>query len=114
MNCQNCDSYNRGNGSPACLKCAKYRDICKRSGRRRTIQIEIVPQAILEEVEDEHPRLNGLKDILQSLPPDMASVISLVYVAGLTQREAAKQLNISQAGLSKKINVALEIIRKSI
>ena len=113
MNCQNCDSYNRGNGSPACLTCAKYKDICKQSGRRKTIQIDTVPQAILEEIADDHPQISGLVDAIRALPPDHAALISMIYLGGLTHQEAAEILKISRSAVTKKIKLSIEIIRQS-
>ena len=114
MNCTTCQSYNRGFGSPACLKCGKYKDICKASVKRRTLPIEVVPQSILEEIVDDRPQISSIIDALRALPADHAALISMVYFGGLTQSQAADILKISQSAASRKINFAIGIIKKMV
>jgi RNA polymerase sigma factor (sigma-70 family) len=86
----------------------------KQSGKRKTLPIDNVPQAILEEIADDHPQISGLMDAIQALPPDHAALISMVYLAGLTQSEAAKILKISRQAVARKIKFSIEIIRESL
>jgi predicted XRE-type DNA-binding protein len=115
MNCEQCRSYNRGYGRPACLKCQKYKDITVSSGKRRTIRIETVPQNILEAIaEDIDPKTQSIHEIIRLLPNHLSSIMALIYTAGLTQRQTAQTLNISQKQVSKNHTIAIEIIRKTI
>jgi RNA polymerase sigma factor (sigma-70 family) len=114
MDCQTCKSYNHGNGQPACLKCPKYRDILAKSGKRRTIKIEPVPQNILEAIADETSSISNIMDAIRLLPPDLAAIISMIYFAGLTTRDIGAMLKISQSTVIKKNKFAIEIIRESL
>jgi DNA-directed RNA polymerase specialized sigma subunit len=114
VNCTTCQSYNRGFGSPACLKCGKYKDVCKASVKRRTLPIEVVPQSILEEIVDDRPQISSIIDALRALPAENAALIAMVYFGGLTQSEAADVLKISQSAASRKINISIEIIKKMV
>jgi DNA-directed RNA polymerase specialized sigma24 family protein len=114
LNCTECQSYNRGFGSPACLKCGKYKDVCKQSGKRKTLPIETVPQAILEEIEDDRPQISSLIDAIRALPSDHAAIISMVFLGGLSVKETAQILKVSRQAVDKKIKFSIEIIRESL
>ena len=51
-----------------------------------------------------------LTDLLSQLPQEMREIIQWSYIAGYTQSEIAKKLNISQMQVSRKIKKALNIM----
>ena len=114
MNCTACPSYNRGHGQRDCLKCAKYRDILKKSVKRQTIRIDVAPQAILEQIADENPQVIGILDALQSLPPMLSAITAMVYVSGLTHQQIAEIMGVSRQTVSRKSKAALIRIRRAV
>lgn len=110
MNCTDCQSYNRGSGTKACLKCKQYLEILKQSGKRKTIPIEIIPDTILEAIPDNNQI--DIQQAIRQLPLDLSVPLLMYHVLNASQREIAAYLNISQQNASKKINLSIEIIRK--
>lgn len=53
-----------------------------------------------------------LTDLLSQLPDDLREIIDLSYIQGYTQSEIAKNMNISQMQVSRKIKKALNIMYK--
>ena len=84
--CRACESYNRGAGRPACLKCEKYKEIKMRYSKRQTIRAEIWPQELLDQLPDESAA-SGVMDAIRQLPPESTAVIVLRYYAGLSYAE---------------------------
>lgn len=118
--CSKCGDWNRGEGTKACLKCKRYREIQRLSVRRHTIRIEPVPQSILEAIPelDEGVDMEATDFILQhvnALPVRTAIVIHAYYKLGATDREIASQLQISKSNASeirRKGIAALQAILK--
>jgi DNA-directed RNA polymerase specialized sigma24 family protein len=110
MNCTDCDNYQRGKGRPACLKCAKYKDILIQSVKRQTIAIDVIPDTILNDIPDQ--RAVTILDAIRQLPLELSTMLLMYHVLDANQREIAQHLQISQQQVSKKINFALDIIRK--
>ena len=115
MDCSQCPAYKdtQGHGGKACLRCKRYKDFCRGSGNRQTIKYEVIPQAILEQVEDITQRVNVL-EMLRSLPLDLSTPLMMRYILGATNREIADYYGQrSRNFVQRKINLALEIIKKS-
>ena len=53
-----------------------------------------------------------LTDLLSQLPDELRKIIELSYIEGYTQSEIAKNMNISQMQVSRKIKKALNIMYK--
>jgi DNA-directed RNA polymerase specialized sigma24 family protein len=113
IGCPSCDNYNRGQGSTACKKCPKYRDIQLKSGRRKTIKIDVLPDALLEQIADipSGPDGDDIMGELRSMPAELSAVISMRYFSGLTAREIADIMSISTRTAERKIAVALAALR---
>ena len=115
MNCHECKSYNQGVGSKSCLQCPKYHDIRKKSVKRKTIQIEILPANILELFPDEEQnKITTILGAIQSLPPQLAAVTVMIHIARLSLSQTASLLHISKQSCYRKNKFSLEIIKKSI
>lgn len=110
MNCIDCNSYNRGKGTKTCLKCKQYIEILKQSTKRTTIPIDIVPDTILHAIPDNKEM--DIKQALQQLPLEYSVPLMMYHVLNASQREISNYLNISQQQASKKINFAIDIIKK--
>ena len=111
MNCSYCDNYNHGRGTKSCLRCKQYISILKASGKRKTIPIDTITDRILESVPD--TKQKTAYQALQSMPLELSGPIILYFFAGASQREIAEYLNTNQANVSRKINFAIEIIKKT-
>lgn len=110
MNCARCDSYNRGLGTRACLICEKYKDIQKRSVRRKTIRWEVVPQVLLDAFPDEQQGSDVL-DAVRNLPADLAIIVALRFYLDFRMGEIADKLKISRKTASERLKTALRVLR---
>lgn len=110
MHCTDCTSYNHGAGRKSCLLCPQYRDIVRRSGRRATISIDVIPDIILEAVPDESGIT--LEQAIRRLPLELSVPLMMHHVLGAPLREIAKYLNISTTTGTRKINLAIDIIKE--
>jgi DNA-directed RNA polymerase specialized sigma24 family protein len=112
MKCVDCDNYNRGKGIKSCLKCPQYRDIIKQSGKRHTIAIDVIPDVILEAIPDN----NGitLEQAIRQLPIDLSTPLLQYHILQATTREIGAYHNYNASTATRKINIAIEIIKKMI
>lgn len=111
--CPDCESYNHGFGSKRCLQCHKYVEILKNSTRRNQVPISVVPQNILEAIEDESSgQIKTILHAIRSLPPQLSLIIAGVYVCGLSYRQLASSLHLSHQSVDKKNKFAIDIIKK--
>jgi len=110
MNCLNCSNYDHGRGNKKCLKCPQYIDIIKFSFKRTAIKLEIVPDTILEAVPDN--KSVSIYDAIRQLPLDLSVPLIACHVLDASQRELAQYLNIPQSTVSRKINIAVDLIKK--
>lgn len=111
--CPECISYNHGAGTRACLKCHKYADILKNSTRRNNVPISVVPQNILEAIEDESSgQITTILKAIRSLPPQLSLIVAGIYICGLTHRQVASLMQIPPGSVVKKNKFSLEIIKK--
>jgi len=110
MNCHQCEQYNHGAGQKVCLSCPKYKDIQKKSAKRKTIKCEILPQALLEQFPDDRDE-KGLIDGVRNLPSVQATIISMHYFINLPFIEIAEILKMSRQSVSEKHSQALRALR---
>lgn len=110
MNCIDCDNYNRSKGTKSCLKCPQYRDIIKQSGKRSTIIIDVIPDIILESIPDETGIT--LEQAIKRLPLELSTPLLQYHILGCPLREIAKYHKSSAPTVTRKINIAIEIIKK--
>lgn len=110
MKCTDCDHYNRSKGTKICLKCPQYQDIIKRSGRRSTIIIDVIPDIILEAIPDDTGIT--LEQAIRQLPIDLSTPLLQYHILRATTREIGAYHNYSAATATRKINFAIEIIKK--
>lgn len=110
MQCSQCDQYNHSRGTKSCLKCPQYRDIIKKSGKRTTILIDIIPDIILEAIPDESGIT--LDQALRQLPVEYSTPLLQYHILGATLREIGAYHNYNASTAHRKINFAIEIIKK--
>jgi DNA-directed RNA polymerase specialized sigma24 family protein len=111
--CHECTSYNKGKGSRKCLQCHKYEIILKKSVKRTQVRLEVVPQNILEAIEDEATgQVKTILRAIQSLPAQLSLIVAGIYVCGLTYRQLASLLHVSHQSVDKKNKFALDIIKQ--
>lgn len=113
MDCKDCVSYRRGAGSPACLKCNKYGKIIVQSAKRQTIQIDVMPQTIIEALPDTK-QMHSIMDILRAMPLDQSTPIIQYYLLGATLQEIADYHHITRQAVDKKNKLTLNIIKESV
>lgn len=110
MQCTECSSYNHGAGRKSCLLCPQYRDIVRRSGKRATISIDVIPDIILEAVPDESGIT--LEQAIRQLPLELSVPLMMHHVLGAPLREIAAHLKISTTTVTRKINLSIDIIKQ--
>jgi DNA-directed RNA polymerase specialized sigma24 family protein len=110
IDCHRCPSYNRGHGQRACLKCPKYKDIQKQSAKRQTITIDILPQALLEQIADV-PRAEEILTYIRQMPIDIAAVLVLKYYGAMRREEIAGLLGLSIRQVSRKLEIACHTLK---
>ena len=111
MNCPACARYNNGHGVKACLKCPEYIDIIKQLFSRLKIKIETVPDVILEAIPDDKEKTTY--DRIRDLPLELSVPLMMKYYLDCSLREIAKYHNYDISTASRKIKIALEIIKQS-
>ena len=111
MDCSACPSYNRGRGQKVCLSCKKYKTFQIKDARRQTIRFEIIPQAILEQVEDLTQKVNIL-EVLRKLPLELSAPVLMYWILGATQQEIADYHGISQQAVVRKNRKAIDVIKQ--
>jgi DNA-directed RNA polymerase specialized sigma24 family protein len=109
-NCPECDNYQRGHGNQKCLDCKKYIQILKSSVKRKQIHIEVITDNILNSLPDN--RQTTVYDAIRQIPLEFSVPLMLYTVLDCNQREIAQTLKMSQQQASKKIKIAIEIIKK--
>jgi DNA-directed RNA polymerase specialized sigma subunit len=113
--CHECDSWNNGRGTRQCKECATYKKFQLNSAKRNNIPISIVPQAILESIEQEcDDHITKVIRAVRQLPPQLAAITAMLYFANLTQEQVASLLKISRITVTRKNFLSLEIIKKSL
>ena len=112
MNCTTCSGYNRGFGKKACLQCPKYRDVQLKSGKRRSIKIELLPDEILNNYPDVRER--NVQGAIKLLPLRLAIPLLARFLAGATVAEIAQDQGISAATVARRIHGAMEIVRRNV
>ena len=97
MKCEKCQTYKstNGRGNKSCLRCKQYSQFQKDFTKRETIQYTVIPDEILENIEDLSARTPEFLEQIRKLSDELGSVISLIYVLKLTDERAAKQLHLS-------------------
>lgn len=85
-----------------------YFQILRKSKREPQAKTEGVkePSEVLEKKELNKLVLQSLKN----LEPDLRETLTLIYLEGITYRETAEILGISQKGVEKRVHKAFEII----
>ena len=113
MNCTLCQSYKdtSGHGGPACLKCKTYKQFQIKDAKRQTIKFEIIPQAIMEQIEDLTKKVDML-EMIRKLPLELSVPVMMYWILGCTQQEVADFLHCSQPMVIKKNRKAIECIKK--
>jgi hypothetical protein len=109
-NCPECDNYQCGHGSQKCLDCKKYIQILKSSVKRKQIHIEVITDNLLNSLPDN--RQTTVYDAIRQIPLEFSVPLMLYTVLDCSQREIAQTLKMSQQQASKKIKIAIEIIKK--
>jgi RNA polymerase sigma factor (sigma-70 family) len=89
----------------------KYKTIDKL--RKRAIKTEFLSDEILNETLDEQEETSfssqvSIEDLLLSLPKQQQEIIRLVMVNGLSQQEAAKQLNLEPGTMRVNLHRAIQ------
>jgi DNA-directed RNA polymerase specialized sigma24 family protein len=110
MKCTQCDQYNHARGSKPCLKCPQYRDIIKKSGKRSTILIDVIPDIILESIPDDNTIT--LEQAIRQLPIEYSTPLLQYHILHATMREIGAYHGYSASNATRKINFGIEIIRK--
>jgi hypothetical protein len=110
--CKGCSSYRGGNGSRKCLKCGTYVEFLKDSRLRNPVHFKILPDAIMEAIPD--GREMDVKDSIKRLPDDLAAIVTMRYYANLELKSIAGILRISVRQVSRKLDVALNEIKRDI
>jgi len=115
MDCTRCQSYKdtNGYGGPACLRCKQYKGWQIKSVKRQSIRYEIIPQAILEQIEDLTKEANML-EVLRKLPLELSVPVVMYWILGATQQEIADYHGISRQAVAKKNSQASELIKKTL
>jgi DNA-directed RNA polymerase specialized sigma subunit len=111
MTCTDCSNYNLGHGNKSCLKCKQYVEILKSSVKRVTIKIESIPDILLENIPDNQE--TTIYDLLRQLPIEQSTPLLMYYLLDASQREIANYLDITQMDVSRKINIAIDFIKKN-
>ena len=110
MNCPDCTNYNRSKGNKKCLTCPQYQDIIKTSGKRSTINIDTIPDIILDAIPDN--KTTSIYDALRQIPLSLSVPLLAYHVLNANQRELAVYFKCSQQQLSKNLIKAVELIKK--
>lgn len=111
MNCPVCPQYNNGRGGKACLKCPQYIDIIKQSFSRLKIKLETIPDIILEAIPDESEATPY--DRIRDLPLELSVPLMMRYYLDCSLREIANYHKYDISTASRKIKIAIEIIKQS-
>ena len=108
MNCANCPSYRRGNGSQACYTCPDQLNI-KPTSKPGPRIINMRAEDI-EEIAEIIPK--PMKDILSTLDPLQSTMLLQSVILGMTHQEIAEyHLFSATKTVQRKINIALELIK---
>lgn len=113
MNCVSCPHYHCGKGSKQCLKCDKYKHFQVKHTPRPQINIEILPDAILESIADNKTKIDIINAI-RKLPLQYSAPLILKYILNISNEETAKYLKISLSNLHKKNKFSINKIRELI
>ena len=108
--CQNCDSYNSGRGTRKCLRCDLYRSWSKLNGIKNKISIQIVPDALLENIACGQP--TEALEAMRRLPTYLSAVICMRYYGRMEIQEIATLLGLSRSAIEKRIARALQVMRE--
>lgn len=109
--CSTCEDWHDGKGCQNCLACGNYKRYQIKSTPRSKIPVDVLPQSLLEAVED----LSDDYDILQAirrLPDDLAAIISMHYIAGLSYRSIAGIMRISEPSTRRREHAGLTQLKK--
>lgn len=114
MDCSKCDSYKdtQGRGGKACLNCKRYKEFQVKNTRRQTIKFEILPQAIIEQIEDLTQKVNML-EALRKLPLELSVPALMYWILGATQQEIADYHGTSHQMVARNNSKAIELIKKN-
>jgi DNA-directed RNA polymerase specialized sigma24 family protein len=109
--CNQCEDWHNGKGSQKCITCGTYKRFQVKNSPRSQIPIDIMPAILLEAIEDLSDDYDILRAI-QRLPDDLAAIISMRYVAGLSTRSVAGIMRISEPSVRRREQVGLTQIKK--
>lgn len=111
IHCSKCDDWQDGKGSTKCLTCSSYKRFQVKNTPRSQIPADIMPYILLEAIADLKPKYNILEAI-QRLPDDLAAILSMHYVAGLSTRSIAGIMQISEPSVRRRMNVGMTHLKK--
>ena len=115
MNCLDCTTYRltKGRGSKGCLRCANYRDFQKKFTVRDRVPYMLVPDEILENIEDDIGiGEGGLLQTIQKMPIELSMVLTLHYMSGMSKREIARECGRSERTVRRMIASAERLLRE--
>ncbi len=110
--CAKCLNWNAGKGNKTCLKCSFYKHFCLKSVPRSRIAIDIVPDAIFEELADTSEEMPCVLSAIKQLPDDLALIVSARFVAGISVRSLAGLLHTSVSNIERRQALVLTVLKK--
>lgn len=110
MNCSECPSYNRGQGTRKCLRCSEYAAFVVKE--KPAPNICRFPQEFMDNVPD-IPRFKTALDMLKGLDDVSATMLIQATILGMTHQEIADyhQTMFSRSAVSRKLITAINDLR---
>lgn len=107
--CTSCQSYNKGKGTKACLRCEEFKDLLPAKANPDIIRL---PRELLENLNNPSNDLANIFELIAHLEPIHATMFLQSTLLNMSCREIAEyhQAIYSKNSCARKINQAIELI----
>lgn len=108
-NCMECKHWHMGSGDKTCLSCYKYAESYSPTGEAEVIEVEVLPDTIIESIEDDRDNKTVL-DKINSLPIELSAIMLMKFYGKMTIAEMAEVVGKSKTVIDRRIRESMKLL----